>query len=533
MSDKSARPFFIADTGLSLLVPAIVIVPLFLESSPSEHILQNEIWWTIARTIAFATLVSITTVTVAFTVACSMFEVKTSFLRVCYALQMLPFLVGEATTTFIFKQILGSSSYLGQRLGGEAETILVIAGVLRVWQFGSFCAVIYWLRIRNIPKKLDDYSSAVSMRVSEKVSKVYLPACAPLLVITFLFCFSFSTLEHFRLTYLFRASLGTNTELLDQLFVRTYHSLAVVDPIYAKKVIYQQARTALLIGVPVFAAICFCIVSLINRIASATRSSLISRAFCCINSSVFRKALVYVAIISTFLPFVVLFITFQFPQDIRVTQFVTSLFLSALAAFLVTAIATLLSVAFRLAFLKRSAKMTFVLIALFTFWFSATLVPRIALYLVGSQFLSNIQFSVFSTELMWVVGHVVLLTPLLLAFIVGINTIVDSSELSYLDCYKSTAREIYIYSFFKRLKLEYWLTFLVASSLIWNESTWNRIMSDSVPAFVSVLEMSMSGKKSDLSSAWFYAVIGCLVGVFTNVAWIVVARYRKYDLGLD
>jgi hypothetical protein len=74
-------------------------------------------------------------------------------------------------------------------------------------------------------------------------------------------------------------------------------------------------------------------------------------------------------------------------------------------------------------------------------------------------------------------------------------------------------------SFFRRYQAEYLLTFLIAFSLIWNESIINNLLSDFIPSFVSEMKMNIEGRAADYAKGMNYLFVALCISILAMGLW--------------
>jgi len=104
---------------------------------------------------------------------------------------------------------------------------------------------------------------------------------------------------------------------------------------------------------------------------------------------------------------------------------------------------------------------------------------------------------------------------------------VSSRELDYLDFAKVSEWKRIYWSFLTRFKAEYLLTFIFAFSIIWNESLFNRVFSDYVPSFVSVLMSAVRSRNADYSIAFGFLGVSFLLAALCVSLWLFAQRSRE------
>jgi hypothetical protein len=82
-----------------------------------------------------------------------------------------------------------------------------------------------------------------------------------------------------------------------------------------------------------------------------------------------------------------------------------------------------------------------------------------------------------------------------------------------------TKSDIVKYSFLKRFKKDYILTFLFAFTFIWNDVTLNNILSDKVPSFADKMQRLFIGRATNDAQATLYALIAMIIALICLSLW--------------
>ena len=130
----------------------------------------------------------------------------------------------------------------------------------------------------------------------------------------------------------------------------------------------------------------------------------------------------------------------------------------------------------------------------------------------------------WNLQLVWILGHVILTLPLLSSFISVSHFKTSNNEINYLESYKFSLWQIIKDSFLKRYQAEYLLTFLIAFSLIWNESIVNNLLSDFIPSFVSEMKMNIEGRAADYAKGMNYLFIALGIAIMAMWLWKLILR---------
>ena len=194
--------------------------------------------------------------------------------------------------------------------------------------------------------------------------------------------------------------------------------------------------------------------------------------------------------------------------------------LTFISAILTTLFSLIFAIVARLVFKNTLQNFNSSSMALFALLFMLLLFPSIAILLSGFQWLSWLGYnSNIMIYFVWVSGHVILLSPLLIGFLILIHFQIKVIEIEYISAYSLQLREIVINSFVKRFKAEYVFALIIACSFIWNEAVLNIILSDRIPSFAANLQMMFVGRAANYQLATSYLAVSLLLAVISIVIW--------------
>lgn len=525
----------IGKESVALFVSVIFFVLLFLaplllnlsDFSRTSVLLSESTGFrtTVIRTVSFALFSSLLNVFFAYFGALSLSKIDLFTKKgTLLSLLLLPVLLGNLTIAFMAKAILTETGFIDYIVRKGAIYQFIFLLMLQGWQYGTLYLYVFWLRLQTIPLTLKSYAASIKLPKLNYFRDITLPHTRNLVVLLILINFVFAFYEDAKNQYLFKASQGTNAELLNRWLNRTYQSDLAISANFA----INQILVISLI-VTILAAVCFCLLAplfiLILNIYNNIPRGLKIFKYCFVESVIKKNInpafLVPVFILPVIVPVLILILksNFIFSNDLLALKF--PLFITSIAALFSVALAVLLSISSRLVFLNLLKDFNFRSTIYFVGLFILQLIPPIALLICGYKWSSILnETSVFFKYTIWILGHSILSLSLLTGFLTTVHFGLLNSELFYQRTHLLKLREIIKISFLKRFKLEYLLTLIFAFSLIWNESIINRIMSDFIPSFSSRLEMLITGRAADYSQAFGYLIVSLSVSFISVILWV-------------
>jgi hypothetical protein len=170
----------------------------------------------------------------------------------------------------------------------------------------------------------------------------------------------------------------------------------------------------------------------------------------------------------------------------------------------------------------------------FILFFTVELIPPLLLLICGYQWLKWIDYTRKNTiYIIWVVGHVLLSLPLLSSFLAVTHFRTLNRELDFFEAHQSGFAEVLKTGFIRRYPADYILSFLIAFSLIWNESVINNILSDYVPSFVSNITMAIEGRAADFSRGVSYLLVSIFISLLSLTVWFSILAKIKKNNAID
>lgn len=436
------------------------------------------------------------------------------------ALLLLPFILGNVSTSFVWKLLLLDTSF---PFSGPAAKFFSMM-VIQFWQYGTLYIYLFWINQQLIPKNTLMYAETTGMNALEQLRDLVLPKQRNLLILLFIIGLITFYYEDAKVQFIFHASRGTDTELVNQWLYRTYQSDNLLSPDFAFEHISQFGMVVLISGLAGLLIFLFFVDRSYAGIMTSRRQ---------LPGWKFGKAaarLLYgLLMVFTVIPIGAAFFlqSVHWRHIFQVLAF--PLLLTAIAAALATLAALFLTVINRLAMQKSMSGFNrnsmFFLIGLFLM----TLVPPIVVLVLGFKWMQLVGYaSGYNIMLAWITGHVFLAFPLLAGFLITAHFSLKNQHITYLQVHKTTFGEQVRTLFLFPFAADYLLTFILAFSLIWNESTVNNVLADVVPSFVAELNKTIMGKEVDYGNGMNYLLVSLVLAAACILVWdIIIGRSQK------
>jgi hypothetical protein len=419
-------------------------------------------------------------------------------------------MLGNVSVAFIGKILFSGSVFFQQGSLIKFESLTLI----QYWQYGTLYTYLFWLNIQNIPKPVLNYAKATKMTFWEKLKDIILPACKNLAILLFILNFILSVYEDAKIQLIFKSSIGTHTELVSQWLNRTYQSNSLINPQFANEITIQLGFVILIITT--LSTI------ILTLVFSSGYKSIIKfgKSFALPQIKLIDKITPVILLGFILFPLIYSIIStvgnFDFDFFHLVSPFLFTILASTIAMLCSIYLGILLRLGWKETLSSFNNRSLFFYIILFTL----QLIPPIAIYIIGFQWLkiTGYQFS-WNLQLIWILGHIILTLPLLSSFISVSHFNTSNNEINYMESHKFSFMQIVRDSFFRRYQAEYLLTFLIAFSLIWNESIINNLLSDFIPSFVSEMKMNIEGRAADYAKGMNYLFVALCISILAMGLW--------------
>ena len=483
----------------------------------------NQFSSTLLRTIGYA-LVS-GTVLIAFGFGGALLLTQVSFfsqLGKNLGILILPITLGNVSIAFICKLLIGDSAFFSSVVAESVYYKLAFLIALQLWQFGLLFIYLFWLNFQGISEVRHQYAIATKFSLYQKLKDIFLPHSINIAILLGTLGFVFSVFEESKIQYLFKASRGTDSELITNWLARNYHSALLVNPDQAREVAFNSgyiiAAFSLLSLIALYLVIYF-----FTRITTRSKVYFSISRHLTIPSGIKKLlsrgwAILLILFVIVPVVFCLGYIKFDLGKSILAMGF--PLMMVFLATLVATGTAILFGIAARLGWERLLSAFTNRSLLFLMALFLLLIIPPLVILISGFNWMGLIGYnSEWLIYAIWIAGHTILSLPVLGSFVLFNHFRVSTRELNYLQVYRLNTPELLKLSFFSRFKAEYLLLFIIAFSFIWNEAILNNLFSDYIPSFVSGLKMLITGRGADYSQAFGYLLVSMLLAFLSVAVW--------------
>jgi ABC-type sugar transport system permease subunit len=520
-----------------LLLALFYFLPLFIKGFSFNNFFVSLINNTenfsnsLVRSLIFATVSSLLNVILGFIIALLLTRITmNSFLGRQLSWFLLPVILGNVSVAFVFKISLFNTQFFNDVIQAGNYSHLSLLLLLQFWQFGFLFAYLFWINFQNLDKNKSDFGKTFKLNSWEKFRDILLPSSKNLGVLLFLIGFVFAFYENAKNQFIFKASQGTNTELISHWLERTYHSKLLINPDYAITYIFKNSLLVFIFSLFTFLILGLILNVFIQKISRSRVTYIVRRKISNLNFKRFRAIVFLLICLSTiFIPFAVVFSDIGIKLSKKISELSMPLALTLIAAALATILSIILAILSRIVFKKTLQDFNSKSLILFALLFVLLLIPSLAILLSGFQWLSWLGYnSNILIYFVWIVGHIILMSPLLISFLISIHFGIKGQEIEYISAYELSFKEIISNSFLKKFKAEYILTLIIACSFIWNEAVINVIFSDRIPSFAANLQMMFMGRAANYISAASYLMVSLLFAVICVTIWQKIIKKSNF-----
>ena len=425
-------------------------------------------------------------------------------------LLIVPVMLGNVSVSFIGKIIFSDLAFFQQ---SSTIKFLTLA-LLQFYQYGTLYTYLFWLVIVNIPRVRLQYAESIRLTPAEKIKDIFLPACKNLAILLFVLNFILSLYEDAKFQLIFKASVGTNTELISQWLSRTYISGSLYSPEFANNSVLALSLLVLV------AAVIAIIVAAVVYSGAYTGLIRFKRLRLPNLRGVTKRYYPIFLVLFVLLPIIYAVIRTLVDFQFDIAELVSPVLFTAIAALLAVSFSIILSICLRLGWKRTLASFSHRSLLFFLLLFALQLIPPVAIYLTGFQWLRLTGYgSEWNLKLLWLTGHAILSVPLLTGFILVTHFRTSNNELNYMEAHRIPFGKILMDCFLRRFLAEYILTFLISFSLIWNESVINNLLSDFIPSFVSEMKMNIEGRAADYAKGVNYLLVSLGIALAAVTLW--------------
>ena len=437
------------------------------------------------------------------------------------SLLILPALMGDVSIAFIGKVLLANSTILHENSIFKFISLILI----QFWQYGTLFTYIFWLVIQSIKEPVNSYSIGVKMTNSEYLKDVILPSTKNIAVLIFVLNFIFAFFENAKSQFIFRASRGTNSEFISRWLEKYYQSNTLFN-------IDTAITHTLQLGAATMLSVLLLIILMTIMLVFFYKGYLTSKYYLpSIRSEIFSNIL-YIAVLFLLLsPIAWIILELVFTTTFSLDHLFPVIVITFIASIISTFLSIQIGILLRLAWKTTMSTFSNKSLIFYSLILIILLFPPLVLYILGFKWLSVIGYqNSFLIKCVWVIGHVLLVLPILSSFIAVTHYRTTNYEIEFIDSYKLNYQDKIRVLFNRRYLLDYSLTLFIAFSFIWNESTINNLLSDFVPSFISEMKMSISGRGTDYSSGIGYFFVSLSLAFLSIALWNFIVGKIKVKI---
>ena len=521
-----------------LLAALLVLLPFFskFNFSSFEGLFQNKSFSsTLTASVITALLTSILLVLFGFIGALLLLKISFfSFLGKNLGTLIIPVTLGNISIAFICKLLMGESAFFSFFAQGAAQYKFGFLILLQIYQFGLLFVYLFWMQLQNINTDKLNFAKANNFSFYQNLKDIYLPHLRNLLILLSSIGFVFSLYEESKIAYLFKVSQGTKSELITNWLTRNYQTALLVNPDYARTLIFNASSLVLVIAIAGLMALFLVIFFTIKK---TTGSKLYPQHFHTqnvkkISSKKVSYAVAVLCVLIAVLPLILTALKISYSFNFSSLGF--PLLMTILAAMAASITAIYFGVAARLGWKNTLSSFNQKSLPFFVLLFVLLLIPPIVILITGYKWMSIIGYSNETMiYIVWIIGHVLLTLPVLGSFVLFNHFRVSNNEIDYLQVYKLSKTETIRFSFLKRFKADYLLLFIIGYSFVWNEAVLNNLFSDYIPSFVSGMKMLITGRGADYEKAFGYLFISFVVAIASALIWRYIIEKAQKQINTE
>lgn len=359
---------------------------------------------------------------------------------------MLPITLGNVTVAYIFKLTFFNTAFFDRIVDGGNLYQLGLLIIIQFWQYGFLFSYLFWIRIQGIPKKEITYSSIIKHTRMEKFKDVILPNVKNIFILLFFMAFIFSFYENAKSSFIFKASQGTNTELISQSFSRIYQSNLLINPDFAHQ---TTLKTGGIIFFSLFALIFVMGLFLSKSIGELSRKrNRINRVYSNYTLTQRSQVLIYlIGVMSIFiiiLPVIISLLKSKYHFSLEIVGESSFVFIiTIISALFATLLAILFGISSRVIFHQWLKDFNSKSLGYLLSVFMLQLIPPLCIIICAFKWLAAVGYSMdFLVYLVWILGHSILVFPIIGSFVLITHFAIRKNELDYLSVHKISTFDI-------------------------------------------------------------------------------------------
>ena len=434
---------------------------------------------------------------------------------------LIPIILGNVSSAFIWKLLLVDNQFFFL----SSSIKFVILGFIQFWQYGTLFTYLFWLNQQTIPNDTWNYSNVSKLNLFEKVRDIILPKQRNLSLLLYVVGFIFCFYEDAKMQFIYRASRGTDTELVNQWLNRNYQSDTLINPVFAFQQIAQIGVIVMIIALVILVSTLFLksfTYSLVMRSKTLPKLSLKP-----------QRRLLFIILWGLFafvlLPLLIALLKQALNLNFHLSLLLFPMLLTLIASLVSTTVAIGFGILSRMAWLKMLSDFNFRSMAFLIVLFIMLLIPPLVILISGFKWMQFVGYDSSNyIYLAWITGHTILSFPLLAGFAIATHFRVNNNHIDYLDSHTINLWEKVLDIFIMPFRADYLLVLILAFSTIWNESIVNNVLSDSIPSFVTELNKTISGKATDYSNGMQYLLVSLVLAILSVGIWnYIIAKNQQ------
>ena len=181
---------------------------------------------------------------------------------------LLPIVLGNTSIAFMAKLNLSNTSLLTSVIEKGSAAYFVMLVLIQCWQYGFLFLYLFWLNFNSIPSDTNNYFKGLHLPKIKRLKDVLIPRSKNLTILLLLIGFIFGFHEDIKNQFIFKASQGTNSELINHWLNRNHQSNLLLNQDIA---ISQTYGSSIIITLFTFLVIGFTLLILYNGITYFTK----------------------------------------------------------------------------------------------------------------------------------------------------------------------------------------------------------------------------------------------------------------------
>lgn len=494
------------------------------EFSNLNNLYIQDLFPTLYRSIIFGIFFSVFVSILSLLFNYNFVDVKRDYL---FGFLLIPFLLGNVNTTFVFKVIFLNSSFFDSILKGEVYQKFILLTIMLLWQLGTLFLYLQLLNNQFIPKNKFFFSRVIKLNRVELLQDIYLPSSKNLTIIVLLISFIFTLYERSFSENIFHFSQGTDTQLISSWISNKYLLFQQFDLASSTNNLYT-----ITFFLTITFIICFLLFAFVSRyIYDYCITSKYFKYFPIVTSKshrLMRNILFFILVLFVVAPILILFIKVNSFGDIEVKSLVKPFCLTLFAAALCTGVAISFAIILRLKFEDALNDFNLKSLLIISTLFTINLIPSMTIKLCAHKWLSIFSLSnSMQVYLGWVLSHCIILFPLICSFTLLIHFKIKNYELRFLRCYDVPLNNVIKFNFFKRFYFEYLFVFILTFAMIWNDDNINNVYSDLIPSYSVIMYNLVSGRGANYSTASIFLIISIIMTISIIIFWLFISSNLK------